>query len=120
MDLVISDLDSDAEAIGLTKDSTQAAIESRLRSARLFDSESRNYLYLSVLVTATGFGVALEFNKPVFDTYSGEQFGAATWSQYMAGSHGNNGSYILGGVRNLMDDFLVQFLRVNEQACNQR
>ena len=38
--LAIGELSRDASKIGLTKESIQAAVESRLRSARLYDSET--------------------------------------------------------------------------------
>ena len=44
MDLVVEGLHPAALEIGLTDASIQAALESRLRSARLYDSDVRQYL----------------------------------------------------------------------------
>ena len=120
MDLLVTRVDSDAEEIGLTTDSVKAAVESRLRSARLFDNTSRIFLLVGTTVVSNAFDATVRFNKPVLDFYSGEEFGAPTWSQSITGTHGGNGSYVLEQIRTLMDSFLVEFFRVNEQACGER
>ena len=119
MDLALGSLDSDATGIGLTEQSIQNVVESRLRSARLYDSNlfSDSYLYVNVNVIGLAFGIDLEYYKMVIDEASGLRGLAATWSRGLIGTHGRDASYILSSVSELMDLFLVEYLRVNEEAC---
>ena len=56
----------------------------------------------------------------VFDSSSGTNNAAATWSIGGIGTHGGDAGYILSGLSQFMDDFLLAFLRVNEDACKKR
>ena len=120
MDLVVENLPPDAAEIGLTVERIEAAVESRLRSARLFDSDSVQYLYVNVNVVGRAFHSSVEYKKRVFDYYSNGAFYASTWDIAFTGTHGKDGGYILAGVSELMDVFLVEYLRVNEEACAKR
>ena len=119
MQLIVEDLRSDASDIGLTKASIQAAAESRLRSARLYDSDPLTYpyLYINVNVVGRAFNIGLEYSKPVYDPLSDSHGVATTWNKGMVGTHGGDAGYILSSISELMDTFLVEFLRVNEEAC---
>lgn len=64
------------------------------------------------------FNITLEFHKPVFDYRSKIPFAAETWDAGFIGNHGGVASYILAVLSELLDKFLVEFLRVNESACN--
>ena len=57
MDLLVESLKPKAAEFGLSKDSIQAAVESRLRSARLYDSEAWNRLYVNINTTGLAFSV---------------------------------------------------------------
>ena len=120
MSLIVEDLNSDAEEIGLTRDSVQAAVESRLRSARLYDSSATPYLYVNVNVYRQSFSISLEYNKFLFDGLSQNNGYAATWTYGGTGQHANDHGFILSSVSQYMDQFLVEFLRVNEEACAKR
>lgn len=114
-----------AAKIGLTKKSVQAAVESRLRSARLYASEvtSKATTVLSVRVDVAGraFAIRLGYEKWLYDPRFAVQGGVATtWSLGTIGTHGEDSGYILSSIAELMDRFLVEFLRVNEEACEQR
>ena len=65
MHLIVESLPPDALEIGLTVNSIQAAAESRLRSARLYDSSraASNYLYINVNVVGRAFSTGLKYNK---------------------------------------------------------
>ena len=118
MYLLVEDLPSDASDIGLTQESIQAAAESRLRSARLYDSDPFPYLYINVNVVGKAFAIILEYNKIVYDPLSGLNFSAPTWDSSITGTHGGSrANFILSSVSELMDKFLVEFLRVNEESC---
>ena len=121
MDVWIIGFDNpDAPNIDLTRDSVQAAAESRLRSARLYRSTSSLYLHIGVTLTERAFGVDVDYNKPVIDQFSGESFTAVTWRSGSIGTHGGDASYVLSYISRHLDKFLVEYLRVNEEACETR
>ncbi len=124
MYLLVERLPADASKIGLTEEAIRAAAESRLRSARLYRSiRSAPYhsLYINVNVVGRGFSIRLEFKKDVYDPLSGDTGVATTWNMGGAGTHGGSeANYILSSISRHMDEFLVEFLRVNEKACEKR
>ena len=121
MDIVIEEMSPDAKKIGLTKEAIQAAVESRLRSARLYKSGPlKPHIYVSVNVLRKAFSISLEFKKPLYDRFSDETLDAPTWQKGVVGTHGGSKGYILSTISEYMDRFLVEFLRVNEDACEKR
>ena len=114
----VEDLAPDAAKIGLTKDSLQAAVESRLRTARLYDpAYSPPFLYLRVTVLRDAASVNLEFRKMVCDSTVDWCAPIATWrSDGIAVQLGDAG-YLRSIVSEKLDKFLVEYLRVNENAC---
>ena len=119
MRLFVESLPADAAEIDLAKASIQVAVESRLRSARLYDSESTfgPYLYVNVNVVGRAFNTSLKYNKQVYDLASDVTGAANTWNTSFTGTHGGGSNYILSTISELMDSFLVEYLRVNEAAC---
>ncbi len=116
--LLVENLSPAAVEIGLAKEAIQAAVESRLRSAQLYNPEaSTPFLYVYVHVVGIAFHIDLEYNKQLLDLASGLTSRAITWSTGTTGTHGRDASFILASVSELMDLFLVEFLRVNEEAC---
>ena len=121
MALIVEDLPGGVLTIGLTKEAIRAAVESRLRSARLYGSiRTAPYLYVNVNVVGRAFSISLEFTKEVRDILSGDTGLAATWNVGSTGTHGGSANYIVSSVSRRMDEFLVEFLRVNEKACGKR
>ena len=123
MYLVVESLSPHASKIGLTKEAIRAAAESRLRSARLYRSTLSapyHHLYINVNVDGRGLSISLRFKKIVHDPLSGNTGVATTWNTGGAGTHGGNANYILSLLSQYMDEFLVEFLRVNEKACEKR
>ena len=120
--LTIEDLDDDAADIGLTKERLVLAVESRLRGARLYTEDGiQPFLNLMVNVVGEAFSISLDYNKPVRDFASGEVFYAPTWHAGGAGTHGAAGAeFIVSGVSRNLDQFLTEYLRVNEAACSSR
>ena len=119
MYLVVETLSAYAAEIDLARGAIQAAVESRLRSARLYKSErlGNSYLYVNVNVTRTAFNILFMYRKEVLDLASGLTGGTITWWTGTTGAHGRDASYILSAVSELMDEFLIEYLRVNEEAC---
>ena len=120
MDIFVGSLDTGATKIGLTKGSIQAAVESRMRSARLYNPDGLHYLYVNVHVVGGAFSSRLKLKKYVLDYASDESYTAVTWENAVTGTHGRDSSYILSSISEQMDQFLVEFLRVNEEACAKR
>lgn len=117
---VIGFPDDELTALGLTKDSVEVLVRSRLRAARLYDTDDTEAHHLFIAVGAVGpaaFSVSVEFRKPVYD-YASESLGpATTWDRAFFGTHGRDPSYIRESLSQLMDIFLDGYLRVNEDAC---
>lgn len=118
MYLLVEKLNDGAGKIGLTKARLQAAAESRLRSARLYDSAATAYLYVNVSVVGMAVSIRLEYNKRVFDVATGELGVATTWDTGSTGTHGGDAGYIVSALSEKLDRFLVEYLRVNESACS--
>ncbi len=117
---MVEGLYPDALEIGLTEEAIQATVESRLRSAQLYSSESTDLLYVNVNVAGVSFNISFEYKKRVYDHASGINGGATTWSSGSTGTSGRGSGYILSVVSEYMDLFLLEYLRVNESACKQR
>ena len=92
--------------------------EGRLRAARLYEKVSLNSFFeVVVRTTSTAFLVVASYNKRGTDDASGVNSLATTWDDAAFGSHGGNSEYILNAVSNLMDRFILEYMRVNEQDC---
>ena len=121
--------DEEADAIGLTKDSVELAVRSRLRAARLYKSKNdsnqasvtgfdvRAHLWVSVVLTKSASVVRIEMRKSVHDIMSQMMSEATTWSRASLGFHGKDPSRIRGVLAEHMDHFVDAYLRVNEAAC---
>ena len=124
MNLIVEKLSPSALQIGLTKDSIQNTAESRLRSARLFSNQvSDSFLYVRkkrVFALSQAYTIIVEFGKKVVDQFTGVSSFARTWQSGGAGIHRNDPTYLLSVLSKHMDKFLVEFFRVNDEACRQK
>ena len=111
----------DADSI----DAIEVAVRSRLRSARLFkedDSPVSNLfqngalLNLSIHLFDSAHTIRLSLHKIVTDTISGENYIAPTWQISLLGMRAKKQDYI-DTASNLTDQFIDEYLRVNEPAC---
>lgn len=121
MILLIESLEGkSAKEIDLTEERLQSLVESRLRAARLYteDSSKANgaMLYVNVHVVGPAFLVRLEYKKRLRDPVTTSTQGATAWQRGMLGTSSNAG-YILQALSEYLDIFLVEYLRVNEEAC---
>lgn len=117
MGLVVENLQPNVVEFGLSKDSVQAAVESRLRLARLYDSESWNRLYVNINTIGVAYSINVQYDKGLYDAQSDVWGYATTWNDGSVGTHRKNAGYILSNLSEIIDRFLVEFLRVNEEAC---
>ena len=111
--------EADWADIGLTMDRLQTMAESRLRAARLYDATVVPYLYVNVNVVSSAYSLRVAYNKLMYDGASGETSYAATWAIGSAGTHGGNAGFILQSLSEHLDGFILAYLRVNEDACDQ-
>ena len=121
MDLIVVDYTDDAAwaDIGLTVDRIQTMVESRLRGARLYDVAAFPILYVNVKVVSRGFSLNVDYRKRLYDPVSDESFYATTWTIGGAGTHSGDAGFILQGLSEYLDSFILEYLRVNEDACDQ-
>ena len=121
MDLVVERYEGDAgwTDIGLTVDRIQTMAESRLRAARLYDATALAYLYVNVNVLGRAFSLRVEYSKVLYDGVSGETNYAKTWNIGSTGTHSGDAGFILQSLSEYLDRFILEYLRVNEDACDQ-
>ena len=108
-----------ATDLKLTEERVQFAVESRLRSARLFKAEAGlPILQVAVDVVGQAFVIDFGYNKELFDPASGSFGYAPVWSNSTGGTYGQNGAdFIVSNLLELLDKFLTEYLRANESAC---
>ena len=125
MRLFVEELPDDAADIDLTKERIQTLAESRLRVARLYDAAlpPAPYLYVrvSVLVSENrrggAFSIDVSFQKYLRDAVSGRSMFAEAWNTGSYGTHSGDADYIMQGVSEYLDEFILEYLRANETAC---
>lgn len=152
LQILVEELSSDAEEIGLHKEAIQNVLEIRLRGARLFNTtvikdptvplgfrvdiekmqklrqraerlfpsqqlSLRTTLYTNINVVGPAFSIRLAHHKQVTDKRSDVDWTVATWHIGSTGTHGGHAGFILNSLGEHVDQFLIEFLRVNEEAC---
>ena len=110
-------LDDDAKKIGLSDKSILTAAESRLRAARLYDENANNSLLIQINVFQSVFSMNVYFTKRLFDPVTDVYMYVSTWRKGVTGTHGQDSSYIMSSLSQLLDQFFAEYLRVNESAC---
>ena len=122
---------NEASKIGLTKEAIETAVRSRLRSARIFkdDPDRRRsislppkvngFLQVSVTLTAVSLDMSMGFEKVMTDEASRYVGWTPTgWWRGLLGEHVDDGYYFLSGIAPVIDEFIDDYLRVNESACS--
>ena len=120
--VTVTDASKTENKLGLTKADIQAAVESRLRGARLYTPKfATPYLRIGIMIVGNAFSVHLHLVKRlVDDTYSQMHGLATTWMDGFTGTHGGGsagGSFILSSLSQVLDRFIADYLRINEAAC---
>lgn len=123
-------LSEDAEKIGLTRESIETTVRSRLRGARIYNEELGSelaFLFVHVDVFSNAFNIRLEFNKfvsfmPIMNhlgtiVHPGGRSTVSTWDTGGMGTHGNNPQFILQTLGQYTDIFIDEYLHVNEKVC---
>ena len=126
MMLAVEGRPPDAQAVGLTEERIQLAAESRLRAAQRYteSGEKANYatLYIGFSVVSPSFNrhaanITVEYHKLVTDLATNSNALAPTWKTGRTGVGGGDANFIISS---LLDEFLANYLRVNDPACNTR
>ena len=136
MRLVVERLHEHAGRGDLTTAQIQNAVESRLRAAGIYDPEAVPYLYINVIAGLPRNGhfpfyaIDVEYRRVLLDDralglgyrvldsdFEERLYGfAGTWETSGAGE--GDSSYILSSLSQLLDRFLVDYLRVRDsKAC---
>ena len=119
MTLIVEDVQEDATAIGLTKESIEAGVLSKLRAARLYNSEEEwSHLTVIVNVVDRAFSIRLLYIKRMQDVATGMEGLSVSWFMTSTGMFGDGGvAFILSSVTQHIDAFIDEYLRVNADAC---
>ena len=120
--VTVADASKTENKLGLTKADIQAAVESRLRGARLYTTKlATPYLRIGITIVGNAFSVHLQLIKRLSDDTYSQMYGlATTWEDGYTGTHGGGfggGSFILSSLSQLLDRFIADYLRINEAAC---
>lgn len=120
--LVVEEPTPDGKEIGLSRSQIRTAAEARLRGARIFSDKmtGRFFLHIQVFVARQAFHVQLSFVKLVMDYLSQREGGAFTWKWDVTGTHASDGPYIMSVVSRALDEFIVEYFRANQDACDQK
>ena len=78
VDLAVADIDAEGEDV-VTGEAIRNAAEARLRSARMYDRQAVNTLYINFNVAGPAFALKVEFYKSVVDEYGNGGLGV-TWA----------------------------------------
>lgn len=128
--------------LGLSEERVETAVRSRLRGARIYRMtpealaamrgedpvgwaaemrrlEQSPALNVEVVVSGPAYSVVFNMNQAVSTRYTGFRGYASTWTRAAVGSnHGKDPGNVLGNVAELMDGFIDDYLRVNDEACS--
>lgn len=126
-------------AYGVTRERVNVVLEARLRSAGIYGTAPwtvppdddvtpaaqmarRNTPHLVVMVWFSGPAVFVEasFERALLGPAAGRMAIASTWSHRKLGGHGSDGNGVMQAVSELVDLFVLEYLRVNDAACRRR
>ncbi|MCY3767003.1 MAG: hypothetical protein OXH06_16405 [Gemmatimonadetes bacterium] len=123
--LVVEHKSQGAEETGLKRKQIIAAVETRLRSAGLFQSSFfgfsegsvvfQPHLYMHVNVIGQSFCILLELKKWVHEPLSGQLNYSQTWRTETSGVHGTSSRSIMASVHDLTDQFIDEWNKVNKR-----
>ena len=131
-------LNTEATQLGVDQALVKAAVESRLRAARLYTTELE-YVYLNVVIEVikSAYSYNLELFRTLYNFIPKETNNdikaieelkrrglvppssglANTWTYRGFGMHAGDAAFIRNALDEALDVFLANYLRVNETAC---
>ena len=116
----ITELGNYASDISLTEDVVRDLLEARLRSARIYNPVTPlAILEANIKVLKVAYRVKLSYIKYVEDDLSGVMHQAATWVEEIIGQNSKlTSGVILDDLSYLTNEFLADFLQVNDPLCD--
>ena len=112
MGVEVDHVSRDLLSLGIGDSDVRETAEDRLRVARLYAPVARTRLHLAV----SQHRAQVEYKKPVRDIFTGETRIVSTFK--LAGTpHDETTAGVMLGLSELLDDFMVKYLRVNGSAC---
>ena len=117
VNLEVSYAKEGAAHLRLEKDSIETTARSRLRGARIFNSDTYTHFFVSVHIADSSFFIEVSMNKFLSDDDNNVRLLATAWNRYSFGVHGNDRQGLLGIIGELTDEFIDEYLRVNEEVC---
>lgn len=127
LNLLVSDMSGDARRIGLTKAAVVAAVESRLRGARLIsDEHTGEALFVVIQVMALGtsdevvFSIALSLGRLMEDNGFGNAQVMGAWEDGSIGIAHSTDQFVLGSLSKVIDRFVSSYLRANGAVCKMK
>ena len=120
--------DDDPKDYGVSSNRVRTVVESRLRAARLYaDTDSwftrvlhDNLLAVRVWFVGAAVLIQVEFWKKLADPVSRLRALVPAWTDERLGVHGGDGSYVMQHLSELIDRFILEYLRVNDEDCQHR
>ena len=118
-----------SDGLGLAEAQVTTAARSRLRAARMYiDSSDAQILYPEFRVSifdvdivherkALAVAIRADFRKILEDHLSNEHNYATTWTRGVVIAYSDS-PYIISVVSQIMDEFIDEYLEVNDVACN--
>lgn len=95
-------------------------LETRLSSARIYGDFLWPMLDLAVFHEGPAFYWEMNFSKRARDGATGRPTSVISWRTFDFGTFGRPGDpaqFIVNGVSEALDEFIADYLRVNEEAC---
>ena len=113
--------ENDKRIDDLTDAIVRNAVESRVRAANLYATHAPfSLLYVTVQIVSHAFATKVSVQRTVEDPMTGLRGNATMWTTGNTGTHADRSDYVMASVTEQMDEFLTSYLRVNEQACEEK
>ena len=77
-------------------------------------------LVIDLQVYGRGFHINLTYSKPVFDHLSRLDFMAATWPTGYIGQHAGNPDFVMRVLDRILNEFVTEYLQVNNETCEDK
>ena len=106
--------------IDLTAAAVESALEARIRSARVYgnpDDGARQFVVAHVTVYQDAYIVELGLHRRIADAGYAVGGTVRVWADQFIGIHGHDAQRVLGALSQMIDGFVVDYLRANEPAC---
>ena len=126
MGMIVQALPEHAKRAGLTDAQIRNVVEGRLRGGRIYDEDSRSHINVKFHAAepAMGsqyfdlYGISIEYNRLLLALHLNLAYPVPTWSTGTIGK--GDVASVLGNLGRLVDEFLVEYLRVRDsEVCQE-